>query len=124
MEKSRRPVSFIASAHTDEALQFYQNVMGLTLVEDTPFALVFSDAGQMLRIQKVPEHTPAPHTVHGWEVIDIEAEIGELSSKGVQFLRYEWLDQSPSGIWTSPDGHRVAWFNDPSANNLSLTQFA
>lgn len=124
MEGSCQPISFIATAHAEEALRFYQDVLGLALVENTPFALVFSDAGHMLRIQKVREHVPAPHTVHGWEVADIEGEIRELASKGVQFLRYERLDQSPLGVWTSPDGHRVAWFSDPSENNLSLTQFA
>lgn len=28
------------------------------------------------------------------------------------------------GIWTTPDGSQVAWFTDPNANTLSLTQFA
>jgi catechol 2,3-dioxygenase-like lactoylglutathione lyase family enzyme len=124
MEGTRRPVSFVATAHPEEVLHFYGAILGLTQLEDTPFALVFCDEGQMLRVQKVQEHAPAPHTVHGWHVLDIEAEISRLASKGVQFVRYERLQQSPSGLWTSPDGHKVAWFKDPSANNQSLTQFA
>jgi len=120
----RQPVSFVAAADAGRALRFYRDVMGLELVEDTPFALVFSDNGQMLRVQKVRDHAPAAHTVHGWSVDDIEAEIANLTSKGVEFLRFEHLDQSPLGVWTSPDGHKVAWFKDPDENNLSLTQFA
>lgn len=123
MKGSRQPVSFVATAHPEEALRFYREVLGLTLLEDTPFALVFTDAGQMLRVQKVRDHAPAPHTVHGWQVVDIESEIAELESRGVQFMRYESLEQSPFGVWTSPDGHKVAWFKDPSGNSLSFTQF-
>jgi hypothetical protein len=27
------------------------------------------------------------------------------------------------GIWTTPEGDKVAWFADPDGNILSLTQF-
>jgi hypothetical protein len=27
------------------------------------------------------------------------------------------------GIWTTPDGTKIAWFKDPDGNLLSLTQF-
>lgn len=121
---SRKPISFIGTSRPTEAVSFYRDVLELELIEDTPFALVFSDGGQMLRVQKLPELAPAQHTVHGWQVTDIEIEIISLAGKGVGFLRFERLEQSPSGVWTSPDGHKVAWFKDPCGNNLSLTQFA
>ena len=36
---------------------------------------------------------------------------------------YEGLGQNQSGIWTAPDGScKVAFFNDPDGNGLSLTQ--
>jgi predicted enzyme related to lactoylglutathione lyase len=34
------------------------------------------------------------------------------------------MDQSASGVWTSPSGDFVAWLVDPDGNTLSLTQFA
>jgi len=120
----RQPIAFMATAHPHEALHFYRDILRLELLEETPFALVFSDAGQMLRLQKVEEHVPAAHTVHGWAVADIDLQIEEFVSKGIAFLRFARLNQSELGVWTSPDGHRVAWFKDPSGNNLSLTQFA
>jgi predicted enzyme related to lactoylglutathione lyase len=42
----------------------------------------------------------------------------------VVFTRYDGMGQDALGIWTAPDGARVAWFLDPDGNNLSLTQFA
>lgn len=120
----RSPVSFLATSDAAASLDFYAGVIGLTLVEDSEFALVFDDAGHMLRIQKVQSFDPAFHTVYGWQVADIEAAIAELAGKGAAFTRFDALDQSPSGVWTSPSGHKVAWFRDPCGNNLSLTQFA
>lgn len=119
----RKPISFIATDDADAALRFYRDVLGLELLEDSPFALVFDDRGQMLRVQKVAQVEPAPNTVHGWEVGDIAAEIVALSALDVQFARYEALEQDEQGVWTSPDGHKIAWFRDPSGNNLSLTEF-
>jgi hypothetical protein len=41
----------------------------------------------------------------------------------VVFTVYEGMGQDGLGIWTSPDGKgKVAWFNDPDGNVLSLTQ--
>ena len=119
----RKPISFLATDDADGALHFYRDVLGLELIEASPFALVFDDGGQMLRVQKVAHVEPASNTAHGWEVGDIHAEIATLSQRGVQFSRYEALEQDERGVWTSPDGHKIAWFRDPSGNNLSLTEF-
>ncbi len=120
-----KAVSFLATTATAaaETMVFYRDVLGLDLVEDSMFALVFSDNGQMLRIQKVSEHIPPDHTVHGWAVADIGAEIALLATRGVEFSVYPGLPQSDNGVWTSPDGTKVAWFRDPVGNNLSSTEF-
>jgi len=108
-----------------KARVFYENVLGLRLVEDEkPFALVFDANGTMLRVTPVAEHHPAPFTVLGWEVESIERTVKQLTAAGVIFLRYPGLnDASPHGIWTAPGGARIAWFHDPDKNVLSLTQF-
>jgi catechol 2,3-dioxygenase-like lactoylglutathione lyase family enzyme len=100
-------------------------VLGLRLVEEEkPFALVFDANGIMLRVTPGGEHKPASGTVLGWEVESIERTVEQLTSAGVEFLRYPGLnDSDPLGIWTSPSGARIAWFHDPDGNVLSLTQF-
>lgn len=60
---------------------------------------------------------------HGWQVADIAQEVKQLASKGVAFLQFDQLPQDPSGIWTTPGGHKIAWFKDPCGNIVSLTQF-
>ncbi len=116
-------ICFAATKNAEAAKKFYGEVLGLALVEDSPFALIFDANGTMLRVQKVEEHTPAKHTTLGWHVADLRSEIGELMRKGIRFERYERLPQDDLGIWQSPSGAQVAWFLDPDGNGLSLTQF-
>lgn len=120
---ARSPVSFIATMHPEKALAFYRDAMGLTLAERSPYALVFAEGESSLRVQIVDTFVPATHTVHGWKVSDIFAQIENLKAKGVTFLTFKNMVQSVEGIWTSPDGHKIAWFKDPSDNILSLTEF-
>lgn len=124
MTPSRVPISFIATTKPEMAKTFYGDILGLVLREQSPYALVFGDGANMLRVQIVAELTPASHTVHGWQVTDLDREIADLTDKGVAFLKFDQLPQDASGIWTSPDGHKIAWFKDPSGNILSMTQYA
>ena len=115
-------IAFVATTQPERAKAFYSEVLGLRLVEDTPYALVFDANGTMLRIQKVQALTPAGHTVLGWHVADIYETIEMLLKQGVTFAHYPGLPQDKQGVWTTPDGHKIAWFSDPDGNTLSLTE--
>ena len=123
MLNQSKVVAFVATSRPDEAKSFYQETLGLRLLTEDAFAIVFDANGVMLRVQKVQEHTPPPYTVLGWDVSDIHASVKELSSRDVECERYEWLEQDESGVWTAPSGAKIAWFKDPDGNTLSLTQF-
>lgn len=116
-------IAFVTTADGNRARKFYEGVLGLKVVEDTPFAMEIDANGTMLRVAKAQKVVTAPYTVLGWKVGNIEAEIRELAAKGVHFERYEGLGQDEIGIWASPSGAKVAWFKDPDGNTLSLTQF-
>jgi catechol 2,3-dioxygenase-like lactoylglutathione lyase family enzyme len=117
-------VAFSATADPERAKTFYRDQLGLKLVSDEPFALVFDANGIMLRIQKVKEVGDAKYTTLGWNVSDIEATVKELAAAGVKFEHYNLPGQDEKGIWTPPGGTaKVAWFKDPDGNILSLAQF-
>jgi catechol 2,3-dioxygenase-like lactoylglutathione lyase family enzyme len=118
-------VAFAATTDPIKARAFYEEVLGLRLIADeAPFALVFDAHGTMLRVTSVHEHNPAPFTVLGWSVANIEETVVGLTAAGVEFIRYEGMnDADPHGIWTAPSGARIAWFHDPDQNVLSVTQF-
>jgi catechol 2,3-dioxygenase-like lactoylglutathione lyase family enzyme len=117
-------MAFVATTRPEQARAFYQGVLGLPLVEDTPFALVFQAGGTSLRVQKAGPFQPHPFTALGWQVPDIARAVEELTGRGVSFTRYDVIPQDELGVWTTPDGARVAWFKDPDGNTLSLTQIA
>jgi|SRR5665213_1029908 len=116
-------VAFVPTRDSARAHDFYANTLGLRFLSDDGFALVFDANGTMLRVVRAGDFTPFPFTLLGWQVPDIAAAVADLTAKGVEFQRYDFLDQSPSGIWTAPgNAARVAWFPDPDGNTLSLSQ--
>jgi len=114
---------FVATRDRVRAKAFYQDVLGLKLVSDDQFAVVFETGGTTLRVTPVQQHTVEQHTVLGWNVRDIEATVDALAKAGVTFETYSFLKQDSRGIWTAPNSDaKVAWFKDPDGNILSVAQ--
>lgn len=118
-----RPVALVTTRNRKVAEPFYADTLGLRRTGDDGFAALFDLAGVTLRLTESPDYTAGPHPVLGWEVEDMEAAVAALTANGVTMNIYEGLGQDARGIWTSPDGGcKVAFFNDPDGNGLSLTQ--
>ncbi len=115
-------VAFVATTDAARAKAFYGGILGLPLVYEDDFAVVFDAHGTTLRVAIVPEIVVAPYTVLGWNVKDIAAAVQGLAQAGVEFERYPWMEQNELGIWNAPGGAKVAWFKDPEGNVLSLSQ--
>lgn len=114
-------VAFVPTKDTEKARAFYEGVLGLRFVKDDGFALVMDANGIMVRVAKA-QFTPAPFTILGWQVAEIERMVEELQAKGVQFERFGFFEQDKLGIWTAPTGDKVAWFKDSDGNILSVSQ--
>jgi len=119
---SQKLVAFVATRDPARAKAFYRDTLGLHLVSEDEFALVFDAAGTMLRITCVQEVAAAKYTVLGWQVSDVVRTAKNLQKAHVTLERYPGMRQDELGIWNSPSGARVAWFKDPDGNTLSITQ--
>ncbi|HLZ56014.1 MAG TPA: VOC family protein [Ktedonosporobacter sp.] len=86
-------IAFIATTQPEQARVFYAEVLGLPLMEESPFALVFDANGTMLRIQKVGALPSAKYTVLGWHVVDVSEAVEFLLERGITFERYPGLPQ-------------------------------
>ncbi len=115
-------VAFVASRDLEVSDRFYGGVLGFEMVESSAFAKVYDANGTPLRVTLVESLAGAPYTVLGWRVTDIAHAIGVLRAAGVQFKRYDGMEQDEDGVWTAPGGSRIAWFADPDGNTLSLQQ--
>lgn len=115
-------VAFVSTADARRARAFYEGVLGLRVVSEEGFAIVFDVGGTTLRVTIAHEVVVGPYTVLGWQVADIAATVRSLRERGVAFERYEPFTQDELGIWAAPGGGKVAWFKDPDGNILSLSQ--
>ncbi len=117
-----RAIVFLATMDPARSRDFYEKLLGLKLIGDDGFAIVFDTAGAMLRVVRTERFEPQPFTVAGWEVPDVHATLQTLADRGLRAIRYEHLEQDELGVWTTPGGERIAWFHDPEGNLLSISQ--
>ena len=117
-------IGFIPTVDATKARPFFAEVLGLEFVADAEFALVFRIGGGLLRVVRLEEFTPAPYTIFGWEVTDLATKARELSRRGGEIVRYDFLEQDADGVWTAPGGDKVLWFRDPDGNTLSMSEHA
>ena len=115
-------VGFVLTTDYDRAKAFYAGKLGFEFISLDQFALVVKVGGHFIRISKVPKFTPLQGTVLGWEVADVEAAVAWLTERGVATEKYPFVQDKDCGIWTTPDGSKVAWFKDPDGNVLSVSQ--
>jgi catechol 2,3-dioxygenase-like lactoylglutathione lyase family enzyme len=115
-------IGFVPTTDSNRSRKFYEDKLGFKFVSDDQFALVMQAGESMIRIVKGAKFTPAQYTVMGWEVTDIEATVKWLTGRGVTFEKYPFVQDQKLGIWTTPNGDKVAWFKDPDGNVLSLSQ--
>jgi len=122
MLASGKLIGFVPTTDSRRARDFYEGKLGFQFISDDQFALVMRAGESMIRIAKAGKFTPAQYTVMGWEVTDIEAMVKWLNTRGVDFEKYPFVQDRELGIWTTPNGDKVAWFKDPDGNVLSLSQ--
>lgn len=101
---------------------FYEDTLGLKFIADDTYAMIFEGKNAHVRVSRVPAVTPAQYAVLAFTVDDIDKAVDGLTAKGVVFARFGFFVQDAKGIWTAPDGTKVAWFHDPDLNLLSVVQ--
>jgi catechol 2,3-dioxygenase-like lactoylglutathione lyase family enzyme len=115
-------VATIPVTDLDRALVFYRDVLGLDLLEESPFSLRFrAGDGSQLSVFKRPP-VERGHTVAHFEVADIEAAVASLRDRGAVFEEYS------AGPLTTKNGiaqigpARGAWLKDPEGNVIGLRE--
>ena len=122
MLDSGKMVGFVPTTDYDKARAFYEGKLEFEFVSLDQFALVMRVGGHIVRIAKVPNFKPLQGTILGWEVEDITKTVEWLNSRGVSPEKYPFVQDKKLGIWTTPNGDKVAWFKDPDGNILSVSQ--
>lgn len=112
----------VGTTKPEIAKAFYGDVLGLKFVSEDKFAAVYQGKNLSIRVSTTPAVVPAPYAVLAFDVADMDKAVDGLAAKGVTFARFGFLPQDAKGVWSAPDGTKVAWFHDPDLNMLSIVQ--
>ena len=123
MFKDTKAFSGFAVDDLDRAREFYAETLGIrTTTEDMGFLTLHIAGDRPTLVYPKPDYTPATYTILNFPVDDIDAAVGELSSRGVEFLRYDDFEQDEHGISREEGGPPIAWFTDPAGNILAVLE--
>jgi catechol 2,3-dioxygenase-like lactoylglutathione lyase family enzyme len=106
----------------EAARRFYGETLGLEVSQENDDLLNIRLAGDRpTLIYLKPDFEPATYTILNFPVEDVEAAVDELTSRGVEFEKYDGFGQDEKGIAREP-GPPIAWFKDPAGNILAVLQ--
>lgn len=107
----------------EEAMEFYQGILGLDVTKEMMGNLsIHLKGGYNVIVYPKPNHIPATFTVLNFPVDDVEKTVDHLIAKGVKFEHYntEYIKTDEKGIMRSKGGPVIAWFTDPAGNIMSV----
>ena len=110
-----------------KAKEFYTQVLGLHLIDESMGLTFDLPGGGRLFIYPKANHQPATYTALNFVVDDLDSAVSDLVKRGVTFEHYPDMQQDEQGISrgiAANMGPDIAWFKDPAGNILSVLQTA
>jgi catechol 2,3-dioxygenase-like lactoylglutathione lyase family enzyme len=108
----------------EKAKEFYGETLGLKLkpgMEDD--AVYEAGGGTGVALYETAENAGTNKATYAtWEVQDIEALMGNLRDKGVEFEEYDQPGLKTDNGLATWENQKAAWFKDPDGNILCLHQ--
>ena len=124
MLKDRKLHATIPVADMTRARAFYEETLGFSPSAIEPGGTMYDAAGgtRFVLYPSGPLAGTAAHTLMGFSVSDIDAEVAELKGRGIVFEEYDTeYVRTVDSIATSGDV-RAAWFKDSEGNILGIVQ--
>jgi predicted enzyme related to lactoylglutathione lyase len=122
MFANTKAFSGFAVDDVQKARKFYGETLGVDaeVVDDENGLMVLHLAGgRDTFVYRKPDFEPATYTILNFEVEDVDKAVDGLAARGVDFERYEGIEQDEKGI-AHGMGPDIAWFKDPAGNILSV----
>src|SRR5262245_42212645 len=114
--------AYIPASDLARARRFYEEKLGFRPQDVTPGGVVYGFAQETACfLYPTPNAGTSKASQAFWQVEDIEREVKELKSRGVEFERYDFPGVDEHGIVTG-GGAKAAWFTDSEGNIMALIQ--
>ena len=102
---------------------FYAGKLGLEILNESEEAVVYQCGGDsQLSVTKSTTGTADEQTQAGWRVTDLDAELAELRSRGVEIQEYDMPGLKTVDGIADLGFARMAWIVDPHRNALAIMQ--
>jgi catechol 2,3-dioxygenase-like lactoylglutathione lyase family enzyme len=111
----------IAVKDLARAKDFYEDVLGLKLVDENDEELVFQSGSNKLNVYRSEYAGTNQATYVSWDADDVDAAVEALKGKGMAFEHYDMPGMTLEGDVHVMDGMRAAWFKDPDGNVLCVS---
>jgi catechol 2,3-dioxygenase-like lactoylglutathione lyase family enzyme len=103
--------------------EFYAGKLGLEIQAEGEQEVVYRCGGDSrLAVTKSTTGTADEQTQAGWRVDDLDAELAQLRSRGVQIEEYDLPGLKTVDGVADLGFARVAWIVDPHKNALAITE--
>ena len=121
----RNVSAVLCSTDLARSQEFYEQKVGLKLSPETirNHLLFECGNGTTLLVYGRPGPSKADHTQVRFWTSDVEADVRDLSARGVTFEDYDFPSLKTINHIASTTGiGKSAWFKDPDGNTLALFQ--
>ena len=117
--------AYIPAKDVARARQFYEQKLGFRPGRELAGGVTYEcGGGTACFLYPTPNAGSSQASQAFWQVNDIEREVAELKSRGVELEDYDMPgEKSPSGVITA-GGAKAAWFKDSEGNILAIIQDA
>ena len=105
-----------------ESRGFYHDKLGLEILDENEDAITFRSGPTELAVTRSTTGTSDEQTQAGWHVDDLEAELRELRTRGVEIQEYDMPGLKTVDGIADFGFARAAWIVDPHGNVLGILQ--
>lgn len=105
--------------------EFYAGKLGLEILTESDDEITYKCGGDSrLAVTKSTTGTADEQTQAGWRVSDLDAELAELRSRGVEIQEYDMPGLKTVDGVADLGFARMAWIVDPHRNALAILELA
>jgi catechol-2,3-dioxygenase len=102
---------------------FYAGKLGLEIISESEYEITYKCGGDSrLAVTKSTTGTADEQTQAGWRVTDLDAELAELRSRGVEIQEYDMPELKTVDGVMDLGFARMAWIVDPHGNALAILE--
>jgi catechol 2,3-dioxygenase-like lactoylglutathione lyase family enzyme len=117
--------AYLPAHDVARARNFYEGTLGFKPAEQLDGGVTYRFGNDTACFLYATPHAGTSKASQAfWQVEDIEREVAELQSRGVQFERYDAMPgkRSRDGVVIEDGGAKAAWFKDTEGNILAIVQ--